>query len=138
MKLPRNQRIKGLRNLLLTKWKGNARELIELIDGCSDNASLDLDQLFDEPEYLQVINYSQWDHLEKINIQSKTKLTTECTFDEFVIKRKEQMMGIKDGLCKVGLLGLIQCHPFSLELDSLTLQLLQPKKAGKGCNTVSL
>ena len=47
-------------------------------------------------------------------------------------------MGIKDGLCKVGLLGLIQGHPFSLELDSLTLQeLLQPKEAGKGCNTVS-
>ena len=77
MKLPRNQRIKGLRNLLLTKWKGNAGELIELIDACSDNASLDLDQIFDKQEYLQIINYSQWDHLEKINIQSKTKLMTQ-------------------------------------------------------------
>ena len=84
-------------------------QMIELLDKCNDNASVNT--ILDTSMYLQIINSSQWDPTEVINMESKDRVITEIVYDELVLKRKEQISAIREGLAHVGFLKHIKEFP---------------------------
>ena len=84
-------------------------QIIELLDKCTDNASINA--ILDTPLYLQIINSSQWDPTEVINMESKDRVITEIIYDELVLKRKDQISAIREGLAHVGFLKHIEEFP---------------------------
>eukprot|EP00794_Sanderia_malayensis_P001737 gene1737-1934_t len=93
----------------LNAASSTALEVIDLLDKCTDNASIDV--ILDTPNYMQIINSSQWDPTEVVNMESKGRVITEIIYDELVLKRKEQITAIRGGLTHVGFLNHIEAFP---------------------------
>eukprot|EP00794_Sanderia_malayensis_P012499 gene12499-13785_t len=93
----------------LNAASSTALEVIDLLDKCTDNASIDV--ILDTPNYMQIINSSQWDPTEVVNMESKGRVITEIIYDELVLKRKEQITAIREGLTHVGFLKHIEAFP---------------------------
>ena len=93
----------------LNAASNTAIEVIDLLDKCTDNTSIGV--ILDTPKYLQIINSSQWDPTEVVNMESKGRVITEIVYDELVLKRKEQITAIREGLAHVGFLKHIEAFP---------------------------
>ena len=59
-------------------------ESIEQLDNCMDSSALN--DVLDKKEYMQVINFSQWEPTHEIAIQVCGRLIGELIYDELVRK----------------------------------------------------
>ena len=85
-----------------------AIEFIEKLDNCASEE--EVDTLLDKPEFMQVVNSSQWDPTECITLKVREKLITELIYDEIVRKTREQIK-IKEDLQVVNFLKSVENWP---------------------------
>ena len=71
-------------------------EMIELLEKFKNNASMNI--ILDTPKYTEIINLSQYDPTEVINMESKGIVITEILYDELVLERNEQITAMREGL----------------------------------------